>query len=495
MNAHDLKSTRVEQRWAALAALGVPLTVYLATLAPSITWAHDGADGGDLITAAYTLGVPHPPGYPTYCLLGWLFAHLPLRDVAWRLNFMSAVGAALAALGLCAAIWEWLQGKQDTGSHHTAAGLCAAWGLAFVSIFWSQALIAETYAINAACVALVLWLSIRVRRRGAPCMALGLAWGLSMGTHLTSVALLPLVAWALAAARRKRAPGPVYSSWLLGALFGLCTYAYLPLRAGRGAVTWGNPTTLAGWWWTVSGALYRDYVFALPLEAVPGRLLTLVRLLASGFGPTGVVLGVIGVETLAHRQRGLVLTSGLSWLGYVAYATGYDTTDSYVYLIPALVIFAFWLGIGLAKGLNWLRSRLSVRWSLVTGTWLACIGPLSAMLLNYQAMDVHRDTSASVFGEQVLAAAPNQALLLTANDRHTFTLWYFQHVLGQRPDMVVVDTGLLAYDWYCSNLPRSCLGLVSPENDADELDQTGLTRPVCEVVGEDDNWLRCTGNK
>jgi len=492
MNADDLKPTRVKQRWAALAALGVPLAVYLLTMAPSITWGHDGADGGDLITAAYTLGVPHPPGYPTYCLLGWLFAHLPLRDVAWRLNFMSAVGATLAALGLCAAIWEWLQGKKDTNSHHTAAGLWAAWGLAFVSILWSQALIAEVYAINAAFVALILWLSIRVQRRGAPCMALGLAWGLSMGTHLTSMALLPLVAWALAAAGRKRAPGEVYSSWLLGALFGLCTYAYLPLRAGRGAVTWGNPTTLAGWWWIVSGALYRDYVFALPLEAVPGRMLALAHLLASGFGPTGVAFGVIGVETLARRQRAFMLASGLSWLGYVAYATGYDTTDSYVYLIPALVIFAFWLGIGLAKGLNWLRSRLSARWSLMAGTWLACIGPLSALLLNYQALDIHRDRSACVFGERVLAAAPGQAVLLTSDDRHTFTLWYFQHVLVQRPDVVVVDTGLMAYDWYRNSLPRSYLGPISPENDADEVGQVGPTRPICEVVREDNDWLRCT---
>jgi len=492
MNTHGLKSARIKPCWVALAALGVPMTVYLLTLAPSITWAHDGVDGGDLITAAYTLGIPHPPGYPTYCLLGWLFAHLPLRDVAWRLNFMSAAGASLAALGLCAAIRDWPQGKEVAGGHPAAAGLCAAWGLAFVPMFWSQALITEIYAVNAAFVVWVLWLSIRVRRRGTPCLALGLAWGLSMGTHLTSVALLPLVAWALAAARRKRAPGPLSLSWLLGTLLGLCTYAYLPLRAGRGAITWGNPTTLEGWWWIVSGALYRDYVFALPLEAVPGRLFALVDFFVSGFGPTGVVSGVIGVATLARQQRGFVLTSGLSWLGYVVYATGYDTTDSYVYLIPALVIFAFWLGIGLAKSLDWLWSRPSVHWSRLAGIWLACMGPLSALILNYQAMDVHQDTSAVIFGERVLATAPNQAMLLTADDRHTFTLWYFQHVLGQRPDVVVVDTGLLAYDWYHNSLPCSCRGLILPENDADEPDQAGLTRPVCEVIGKDDDWLRCT---
>ncbi len=487
----DPRFAGVGWRWAALAALAAPLLVYLLTLAPTITWAHDGADGGDLITAAYTLGVPHPPGYPTYCLLGWLFAHLPLRDVAWRLNLMSAMGAALAALGLGAAVWEWRRGRQGMGKDAVAAGLGAAWGLALVPVLWSQALVAEVYAVNAAFVALVLWLAFHVRRSDFSPVALGLAWGLSLGTHLTGVALLPIVMWALAAGRRGRSFPSVSLPWLLGTVVGLSTYVYLPLRAGQGAITWGDPTTLAGWWWLVSGALYRGYVFALPPGAVPARLLVLVRYLASGFGPTGVALGVIGVDSLARRQRGLLLASGLSWLLYVAYAIGYDTADSYVYLIPALVISAFWLGEGLAQSLSWLRGRLGPRWGLAAGVCLACVGPLSALLLNYRGMDVHRDTVARDFGEEVLAAAPERTVLLSAQDAHTFTLWYFQHVLGQRPDVAVVDMGLLGYDWYRAGLQCAYPGLVVPGDDVGELGRANSTRPVCEVVGEEDRWLRC----
>jgi hypothetical protein len=476
---------------AALAVLAVPLLVYLLTLAPTITWAHDGADGGDLITAAYTLGVPHPPGYPTYCLLGWLFAHLPLRDVAWRLNLMSAVGAALAALGLWAAVSEWRRERRGMHKDAVAAGLGAAWGLAFVPVLWSQALIAEVYAVNAALVAWVLWLAVRVQRIGAPRVALGVAWGLSLGTHLTGVALLPVMMWALATGRRGRSLPSAFLPWLSGTLLGLCTYIYLPLRAGRGAVTWGNPTTLAGWWWMVSGALYRGYFFALPLKAVPARLLGVVRYLASGFGPTGVALGAVGVDSLAHRRRGLLLASGLSWLLYVAYAIGYNTADSYVYLVPALVIFAFWLGEGLADSLGRLRSRLGLRWALAAWICLACVGPLSVLAFSFRSMDVHQHTAARDFGEGVLAVAPERAVLLTAQDAHTFTLWYFQHVLGQRPDLAIVDTGLWGYDWYRASLRRACPGLAVPEGDVDELSRANPLRPVCEVIGEEDLWLRC----
>ncbi|HID51919.1 MAG TPA: DUF2723 domain-containing protein, partial [Anaerolineae bacterium] len=76
---------------------GTALAVYWLTLAPDLTAAHWGGDGGELITAAVTLGVPHPPGYPTYVLLGKLFGFLPVGSVAYRFNLFSAVAVALAA--------------------------------------------------------------------------------------------------------------------------------------------------------------------------------------------------------------------------------------------------------------------------------------------------------------------------------------------------------------------------------------------------------------
>ncbi|MBC7222995.1 MAG: DUF2723 domain-containing protein, partial [Anaerolineae bacterium] len=64
--------------WPALASFGLVLALYGVTAAPSLTWAHDSADGGELLAAAQTLGVAHPPGYPTYLPLlhGW--TRLPL---------------------------------------------------------------------------------------------------------------------------------------------------------------------------------------------------------------------------------------------------------------------------------------------------------------------------------------------------------------------------------------------------------------------------------
>src|SRR6476620_4484239 len=71
----------------------VVLALYVLTLAPSTAmW-----DASEYITAAYTLGIPHPPGNPLFVLLGRVASLLPLGSVAYRVNLLAAVSSALAA--------------------------------------------------------------------------------------------------------------------------------------------------------------------------------------------------------------------------------------------------------------------------------------------------------------------------------------------------------------------------------------------------------------
>ena len=58
----------------------IALAVYLRTAPSGLTWAHDSADGGDLIAAALVRGVPHPSGYPTFDLVARLFTRTALAN-------------------------------------------------------------------------------------------------------------------------------------------------------------------------------------------------------------------------------------------------------------------------------------------------------------------------------------------------------------------------------------------------------------------------------
>src|SRR5204862_3510116 len=84
---------RPSYRAAAIAAALV-FVLYIITLAPSTAmW-----DTSEYIAAAYTLGIPHPPGNPLFVILGRVFAILPIAgSVAVRINILAALCSAVSA--------------------------------------------------------------------------------------------------------------------------------------------------------------------------------------------------------------------------------------------------------------------------------------------------------------------------------------------------------------------------------------------------------------
>ena len=68
----------------------IAFIVYAITLHPSIP----GGDSGELIAVAHAPGIAHPPGYPLYTVIGFLWSHIvPAGSIAWRMNLLSAYAA------------------------------------------------------------------------------------------------------------------------------------------------------------------------------------------------------------------------------------------------------------------------------------------------------------------------------------------------------------------------------------------------------------------
>src|SRR5271170_1222249 len=78
--------------WTLLIAFAVVWTVYFITLAPQVTL----EDSGELTTASYWAGIPHPPGYPFWTIYTWLWTVLvPFGNIAWRVQLAEASTAAM----------------------------------------------------------------------------------------------------------------------------------------------------------------------------------------------------------------------------------------------------------------------------------------------------------------------------------------------------------------------------------------------------------------
>jgi len=498
------------EKWISPALAGISLLgVYICTLAPGLTWANGGADGGDLISAAATGGVAHPTGYPTYLLLARAFQALPFGSLAFRTNLMSALAAAAASMLVYGVVTRCLPSENR---NRWLAGLAAAYAFGLAPLVWSQAVITEVYALQAFFLALLLYLSTVPNRWKAKHLdgALGLAFGLAMGNHVTTILMLPVILFS----NIPPSDRPEGSRRFLGSLrfdghslpsnslraglrrlawmgLGLLIYLSLPLRAMSGPeVNWGNPVTWENFRWLVSGQLYHEELFTLSLPLAWARIQSTAALLLEQFGLPGLALGLTGLVFFFTPSA---VSRNTLWMlaAFSVFAIGYGTYDSYVYLIPSAMGFAVWIGLGL-NGLMGEVARRFPRAGLALGlAFLACV--LAAAGGHWQGADASRDLRAEQFGRAVLEQAPADAIVFAQGDQAVFSLWYFHYALRERADLVVVATDLLGFDWYQEMLGRNypSLALVGPYPFPSTLIAANPERPVCYVEYYEQGMINC----
>ncbi|MCL5098620.1 MAG: DUF2723 domain-containing protein [Candidatus Omnitrophica bacterium] len=148
----------------------VIFVAYYMTLAPDLTL----EDSGELAVASFYAGVPHPPGYPLWTIITWLFTVLvPISNIAWRVALASATAGALSC-GLLAlmvsrgssmmieGISE-LKGLERRWENAICmvAGFVSGTLLGFNGFFWSQCVIVEVYPLSVLTLMGVLCLLLR----------------------------------------------------------------------------------------------------------------------------------------------------------------------------------------------------------------------------------------------------------------------------------------------------------------------------------------------
>ena len=461
----------------------VALVVYLLTLAPSITWAHNGADSGELAAAAAGLGVPHPPGYPTWTLLAWLFAQLPVGELGRRVALLSALSAAATVavvVWLVQALWPRQPGRR-------AAALLAGLTLAFQFTFWSQAILVEVYALHTLFVALICALTLpQVGKRPARLRTAAFLFGLGLGNHLSLIFVAP---WLLLNMRR-----PWGRAWrdlgnlLCFCLAGLAVYLYLPLAASRQpALLWGDPTTPGGFWWLVSAQLYRGALFGLTGPEMLLRLRAWLGLLAQPLAWPGLILALLGLWRLLTQARRLALATIAVALMVALYTLAYATLDAFIYLLPVFLLAALWQAAGWLTAAAWLARRRAA-WL----AWLVLLLPAALLGQNWARVDLSHDQTARQYAQAAFAAAAPNALLISSGDEHTFALWYLQDGLGERPDVAVVERTLWNFDWYRQHLAQRWPDLAAaagPEV-VDLIESQRGLRPIFTTEPEEDLALR-----
>ncbi|MEZ4675436.1 MAG: DUF2723 domain-containing protein [Caldilineaceae bacterium] len=495
-------------------AAGFAFLLYFATAAPGLTWAHHGADGGELLAAALTNGVPHPPGYPLYMMLlqGWLWLGAvlwPGGDPAWLGSLFSITCAALSSGVTVRVAAHFLYGVKRRWLWALITGI--AWTTA--PLPWSQALITEVYALHMLLVALLGW-ALFVKRKSPYWLVVALMLGTSH--HLTFILLLPAVLYYLWFVRAQSMQERwQYVGYLaLGGLLGLLFFIRTPLAAASALpspVNWGYPDNWEGFWWLVSGAAYRGYLFGAPSSTLLMRIAAWASTLTNQLTPVGLALMLIG---LSHwdRQESHLRNFSLLWLTPISiYAINYYTRDSEIYLLPVVWLAMLWFGVGLATLQEWLQSTWAQQQPLQnpstaqatssgqpqtpTSSARTSQPDLGALLLlltlvglmgltgwRWTTVSARNDFRAQYFLQETISVLEPHSIVVSSADAETFALWYGAwgsgELLHQYPDTVLINYALYQFPWYRRLLMTQYPDVVQNSASVEEILALNQDRPI-----------------
>ena len=442
---------------------GFAFLLYGWTLAPGITWAHHGADGSELIAAAITNGVPHPPGYPLYIMLlqGWLALWdkmMPASDLGWRANLLSAVLAALSVGVTVLTIAGLLRERPYRWCWAMVAGV--AWATS--PLLWSQAIITEVYALHALLVALLGWALLT--RPHQPWWLLPIT-ALAVANHLTYLLLMPAAFyayWSVDDDARWAHLRAALAAFGIGALLGALFYVRIPVvatAAPPAAINWGYADNLPDFLWLVSGSAYRSYLFGVPTDQLFQRVAGWANTIVFQLTPVGLAFAMLGLAHLdIHQPR--LRTLGLLWVLPISlYSIVYYTRDSEIYLLALVWMMIVWLTMGLIASADWLHARMpAARREAMPplATKLVLGGSVAALLLlagfHWPATSLRTDSAAVEYLEAVGDVIEPGSIIVTMGDQKTFALWYGNwgnRELAQiAPDLVIVNDSLYQFAWY-----------------------------------------------
>lgn len=443
--------SRTDRLWFGLTLL-LSAIVYLWTMWPTIA----GGDSGELTAAACTLGVVHPPGYPLYTMLGYLFSLLPVGSVGWRLNLFSCV-CSLGAL-----TFLFLSLRRVTRLAWLAFSICGL--MAFSPLMWRYSIAAEVFALNNLFTCALLFGLIKAlqSQNTKHLFWMAFVFGLGLTNHHTLIFTgVPIGIYLLWHFRARLKFTQVLALFALS-IVALLPYAYLFWSSARiPPIAWGDITTWQGFTTHFFRKEYGTFQLATEgsskFQLLWGLFYYLINL-GQTFGYLGWIPVGYGAWMVWRRTVQPTLPAGRLWLvlpclyllvfhwlanlPFVEGAALYRDIVSRFWLMPG-----FSLAILGASGVLQLQRFLSEPQQKAIRI-LLILAPLISIAVHYRHENHRNNTTFADFGRYLMDKLPQNALFLSLGDINTNTIRYLQNCEGHRPDLKILDRSLMSYHWF-----------------------------------------------
>lgn len=424
-------------------------SIYIHNLSHSVY----GGDVGDVVTAAATFGVAHPPGYPLFTFLGLLLTKLTFlhESPAFLVGLISAFSGSLGVL------FFYLFTKHLT--KNTLVALIATTILGFSFLYWFYAEIAEVFALNAFFAILLFYLSILFKdtQKKSFLFFFFFILGLSCTHHATIVLIFPslflLIAKPVISLLKKSPSSLIYACIFL--FLGLTPFLYIPIASShQPIINWDNVHDLQSFFHLI---LRKDYgTFQAGIFDTPSwtqRFVTLqvyLQYLVFQLTIPTIFLICVGFFSLFKKDKLLFSSILLAWIlsgpVFLAYA-GFPLTSGFIvgayerFTLLSSVIFLMPLGFGLVAFSQFLAKFLPQRNYTIVFQSIFFFIPLMLCIYNFPKTNLATTYIGDTYAEDFIETLPYNAILLTSGDTQIFNTWYVHYVLHVRPDVLVYNIG------------------------------------------------------
>ena len=451
-----LKNSRIHATTIRFTAAGAAaFIIYLCTLAPGIRfW-----DSAELVSAAYSAGIPHPPGFPLYTMLGRALIALGLAEPAFTMNLFSAVCGTFSVILVLSIFQNLNEGRESP------AGYFASAIYAFGSFLWMQSTRTEVYTLTILSLLLTLHFFVKYNKEGQKkWLYAGLYfWSLTFVTHsaIASAALIPLI---FAGFNRKNITELRLRDVLTGiaiVIAGLSSFLYLHIRGNLNPVIkWGEPETLNGFWSMIT---VREFAFSINFEnlmSLSERLSNLWLTLNENFSLILALLAIIGIW-IGRKHLFLILLF-IFGIIIVVIRENLPPPDLRGYLLPVVFTASIWAGftfdsiIDLLKKLM-VRVKTGGRISGILSYFAILIFAVCLIFANFPGHNLRGNIRAEQFGREILGSVPDSSIIVLTDVSSHFICQYLQTVEKVRTDVDLImlpalDGSSKSRDWYLKRL-------------------------------------------
>lgn len=459
----------------------VAFVAYLVTASPAVT----EFDSGELAAVQATLGIAHPPGYPLFTIIGFLFLKIPLpTSPIFQLHILSAIWSSLSVIFFTLTaqlILEnikkfksgFLKEKSETSlglldklreSSKYIAVVASGLIFSFSKILWTQSREVEVYSLEMLIGILIIYFSFKAffyeKTFGSPIkywIVVAFLFGAGFSNHMMTLYLLPATIYLYFLQNKLSFKSVGFLAFCISitAVIAIISYLYIPIRASQNpAMNWGNPTDIKATYEHVTARYYSQFFFA-GWETIKKQITFFVS--SIGFLPgkqnlwnsefsINIIFAISGFAVSLILRRKLFIYFFLILLTTLFFSVNYNIPDIYTYFSFAYLSLAFFSVVSIVLAVSFFSSNIISKSSAII---ILIVTVLFQIVSSYSFVNRSDYYIIDDYTRALLKYVEKDAVVFTNQwDYFLSPAYYIKQVCDYRKDVAIVHKDLIPLSWY-----------------------------------------------